>query len=267
MSLNKFTSTSKGMDLKLKIGCEELEAKNITVDNLAIQSITADVVNTDLINYGGSVLSINDLEANQIDCARVQATQFINAPFYSSLGIPVPLVNNFIQTQGVQNVAVNDTAIETSLVPALVVGRADGFIPANTIETGTSIKLTCWGRISSAAGGVLDLKLYLKDGTFLACATGPQSVGGSPNNDLFKIEISIVQDATLFRLNGTFTVFYTAPNRESLTYEFVALGFNPIKEVNNFVRLTGTWDVAANNSVITVNQYQVEVLKPQPILH
>ena len=224
MSLNKFTNVQKGLDLKLKIGCDELKANIVDFTDVKVDTIDA------------TELTVNDL----------------------------PIISNNTQSQGISTLNITNTAVETSLFPPSFLGNFEGDFPANTLLVGDTINICLWGRISSSPTGIINIKLYVGDGSYLLASTDPVDVSGSVTNDLYKMEISLVSRSnTVCRVNGIFTV-WDATTFASKSHE--------VKEKNvglslvnlNKMHLTAQWTVASAQSTIAVDQYTVSVNSVAP---
>lgn len=261
MSLNKFTETQKGLDLALKIGCEELKANNLEIENIITENLTANG-----LSIMNGTLDAQDISAVIVHAERLISTNSVDSPQYLTNGEPILNSKNYIQMQGTGSSIHDHTLLETSLIPASQVGSLDGLIPIGGIETGDTIKLTCWGRMIANVGTSITLRVYVRDGTYKVMEIPIQPVGGSTFNETFKIEVSIVQLPSLISAHGIWTVYRTNPSLTTISYPFHQTNFENLKEMSNIVKLTAQWIVSAPTNQINITQYQVELLKPNPLI-
>jgi hypothetical protein len=88
MSLNKFTATQKGIDLSLKIGCEELRALTLNVDNLTVENLAATVITTNILNVETieaiNIDASNNITSNSLSVVDITATNSISSNVLSS---------------------------------------------------------------------------------------------------------------------------------------------------------------------------------------
>lgn len=235
MSLNKFTNTDVGKKLRLEIGAKIIEAEELQVDNFVSDGV--------------------------IEADRFLARQFIDSALYYTNGIPNPLVKNFLISQGISNKTVVQT-LETTLNPDIQVGSQNGFFPPETLQEGSVLKFHSSGRISSSPTGEINIRFYMRDGLYLIAETGNILVGGSATNDLFQIELSLVQRNATTSCQGTFTIMRSSP----VVFDMTQVNFDELRTMANEVRLTGQWVVADPQNDMTLQQFEVEIKEPQPIV-
>lgn len=235
MSLNKFTNTDVGKKLQLEIGAKIISAEELLVDSFVSQGV--------------------------IQADRIIANQFVDSQIYFSNGVPNPVVKNFLITEGVSNKTVVST-FEGTLNPNSQVGSQNGFFPPETLQEGSVLKFHSSGRISASPTGEINIRFYMRDGTYLIAETGNILVGGSPTNDLYKIEISLVQRNATTSCQGTFTIMRPSP----VVFELMQVNFDELRTMTNEVLLTGQWLVADPQNDITLQQFEVEIKEPQPIV-
>jgi hypothetical protein len=121
MSLNHFTEIEKGVDLKLKIGCQALKTNSVDFSNtVAVVNIGAVIASLDLIGFTGFAFT------------GVGQSYTING-FTMEVG---QVVNLFVTTGATLIIPNVDGVVETNTGAALILPRAP-----RTGEVGQVVKL------------------------------------------------------------------------------------------------------------------------------
>lgn len=225
MSLNKFTSIQKGLDLNLEIGCDEISANIATITTSAtIESIEATTINTVNLTVGGESITHT----------------------------------GGTQSEGLSFKTIENTTDEGSLFPSVYLGSQFGAFPADTLKIGDVVKIESYFRVRGTAGSLLNVRLYLGNGvSSISANTGLMDMSGSLLFDLGKIEISVlVRDALVCHIDGTFTVF-DSTTKASKTYVFTQLQNLLDIAVSNTFKLNAEWNIANINNSITSRTYNV----------